>query len=213
MRGAENSRHRCHRHENDNDSNDESDFDDENDRVIRNEPPPSYDKATNPTVKDMSLDLKVHLTPKEQKRCVEKFEGVDKHRLMPHFIDSRRGSALSAVSYYSSEAEDVSLPSYSDAIKRSKRKKKRPSKRERRNTDTGYGDCSQPFDCAESHRNISLSTDFIITVPLFTGSNNDELSTGNHNADQLRHSLTNINDAIVGDDSADSNNSSYRSYR
>ena len=93
--------------------------------------PPSYEAAANPTLEDLSLGLEVHLTPTEPRI---KGVGVDGISYINSFLEQyssfRRDSATSANSYMSSEVDDEFLPSYSDAVKKIKKRKKKTYRNE-----------------------------------------------------------------------------------
>ncbi|XP_018008428.1 uncharacterized protein LOC108666123 [Hyalella azteca] len=139
--------HHHHRHLNDTDfsSNDESDVTDHssvNDKVIivMDEPPPSYDVASKPTAKDLELDLQVHLTPiLSPEQCgLNGYSASGIGRLDTR--GSRRPHVLPCSSCVSSEVDDDSLPSYTEATKRIKRKKKRKNSANNRSLMTENND-------------------------------------------------------------------------
>ncbi|KAF2363650.1 hypothetical protein FHG87_005602 [Trinorchestia longiramus] len=133
-----NEHHHLHHHghdlsDTDFSSSDDSDLEDDPPSIGRlviviDEPPPSYDVVSRATALD--LDLQVHLTPRHPKGEHKGTPGFSENVHAEETEDlgtgeSARPSCVSHTSCVSSEMEDDSLPSYSDAVKKIKRKKKR----------------------------------------------------------------------------------------
>lgn len=103
------------------------------------EPPPSYADASKIDPATLELDLSVHLTPRLQRDGSLPSNEINRMEILERNGGFRRPSTLSYTSCMSSEMDDDSLPSYSDAIKKMKRKKKRSIRNRSRRISSNQG--------------------------------------------------------------------------